>query len=384
MTYPRAPLTPTQPQTLDQRVAIELANRAADGLERRCPPVGARQGPEYELDGARVVGFCSNDYLGLAHEPAPATQFSGATGSRLVTGHNEQLCRLETDFAADFGFPDAVLFPSGYQANVATLSALLEQRDAVHSDRLNHASLIDGIRLSRATPTKTDHLATPHLVAHTMNWWITESRFSMDGDGPAADALDRFTAAGGLLYLDEAHTFGLGPRGAGVAQGLAERPAVTVVPLGKAPGVAGAFVGASATVCEYLRTTSRGFVYSTAPAPPLVAAIHANLARLRGPLGDTRRAALRDRMAQLHSGIERLTSTSVPSGPIVPIVVGSNQRALAISTRLLEAGIHVQPIRYPTVARGEARLRLTVTALHTAAHVERLLNALADAIGTAP
>lgn len=383
MTYPLAPLTPTQPKSLDRRLAVAMAQRAADGLARRCPPIAAHDAPAYELDGRPVIGFCSNDYLGFAQEPPRPSESSGATGSRLVTGHGSDLRGLEAQFAAEFGFESAVLFPSGYQANVSALSCLLQADDTVFSDRLNHASLIDGMRLSKAAPQKIDHLAQPGIVAHTTTWWITESRFSMDGDGPSPEDLDSFSSRGGTLYLDEAHTFGLGPQGHGLAQRLRTIPAVTVIPLGKAAGASGAFVAGSATLCEYLRTTARGVVYSTAPSPPLVQAVRGNLERIAGPLGDVRRQQLRARMQQLRSALAPFVpSAGHGSGPIVPVVVGSNQRALAVSARLLDAGFHVQPIRYPTVPKGEARLRLTVTALHEPDHIDRLAAALEQALST--
>ena len=311
--------------------------------------------------------MCSNDYLALASErPTGATlAASGAAASRLVCGDLPAHRRVERRFAELVGFEDAVLFPSGFQANVGVPASLLEAGDHAYSDVLNHASLIDGLRLSPAPRSILPHLQAPAIDrgSEGARWWFVESVFSMDGDGPTGPDLDTHLACGGCLYLDEAHAIGLYTGGRGRAASLTHRPTVLVAPLGKAFGCAGAFVCASATVCEWIRGHTRAFVFTTGVSPALIERIEHAVEQVAGPEGDRRRELLWRNVAALRARLRDHLCYAAPA-PILPVVVGDNARALALSAALLERGWHVQAIRPPTVPEGSARLRITVSAAH--------------------
>jgi 7-keto-8-aminopelargonate synthetase-like enzyme len=354
------------------------------GLARRAPRISHRDGVRYRLDGRPVVGLCSNDYLGLAdRRPRPSEDPppSGAAASRLVCGDLPIHRELERSLARLAGTEDAVLFPSGFQLNVGVLPALLGASDRVFSDALNHASLIDGLRLASAARTVLPHAQPPpppDADPARLSWWVTEAIFSMDGDRVDAVALGRHLRAGGCAYVDEAHAFGLFPGGTGLSRALGLSATVSVYTLGKALGCAGACVAASATVCEWLRTRARSLVFSTALAPPIAERIAGALELVTGSDGDTRRARLWAHAAQVASAFGAPGAAS----PIFPVAVGDNARALSVSDALLAAGWHVQPIRPPTVPPGTARLRVTVTAAHTpellAAFLRDLARVLSD------
>ncbi|MFO7564296.1 MAG: aminotransferase class I/II-fold pyridoxal phosphate-dependent enzyme [Enhygromyxa sp.] len=348
---------------LDERLATALAQERSAALARRCPPLEAREGLRYRLDGRSVVSFCSNDYLGLADErPSVESLASGASASRLVCGDLEEHRGIEREFSSFIGTEDAVLFPSGFQANVGVPAALLGAEDLAFSDALNHASLIDGLRLASAPRRVLPHLERPPLEACAgLRWWFVESLFSMDGDGPALAKLETHLVEGGCLYLDEAHALGLFAGGRGRAGQLEHRPTVIVAPLGKAFGCAGAFVCGSRTLCEWIRGHARAFVFSTGVSPALIPRIRHALELVAGPEGERRRELL-------WRNVERLRAALGFEGrlfaPILPIVVGSNTSALELSAALLERGWHVQAIRPPTVPERGARLRVTLSAAH--------------------
>ena len=355
---------------LNQRLRRHLDALHAEGLTRELPPIGERDGVNYQLAGRWVTGFCSNDYLGLADHPrlrAGASLHAGASASRLVAGDLPEHRAAEQALAALVGLPDAVLFPSGFQLNVGALPALIEPDDQVFSDSLNHASLIDGLRLARARPTILPHrTAPPTPTAPT--WWVTESIFSMDGDTAEPSDLRAFTTAGGFLYLDEAHSLGLFPGGAGFACHHGITPAVLMGGLGKAFGLAGAFAAGSREVCTWLRPRARSFVFSTGNAPALAAQARLAVDLVTGPEGDARRARL---WSNVHLFAREL-NLPTPASPIFPLLVGPNQLAVTLSRTLLERGWHVQAIRPPTVPPDTARLRLTVTAAHTPEQIRGL------------
>ena len=319
-----------------------------------------------------MVSFCSNDYLGLADQrPVFAEVASGAAASRLVCGDLEGHRAIEAEFAGWLGFEDAVLFPSGFQANVGVPGAVLRAEDLVFSDALNHASLIDGLRLASAPRRILAHLERPELGSGApslgLRWWFVESVFSMDGDGPALADLDAHLAEGGCVYLDEAHALGLYPGGRGRASELDHRPTIVVAPLGKAFGCAGAFVCGSRTVCEWIRGHARAFVFTTGVAPVLLPRIHHALELIAGPEGERRRELLGRKVERLRAGLGLSPGSLArpgPSIPIIPIVIGDNSLALELSAALLERGWHVQAIRPPTVPANGARLRITVSAAH--------------------
>jgi 8-amino-7-oxononanoate synthase len=339
--------------------------------------VAARQGVAYRLGARDIVGFCSNDYLGLADAQLDASSApSGAGGSRLICGDLPLHRTTERELASLVGAPDAVLFPSGFQLNVGVLPLVVEPDDVVYSDRLNHASLIDGLRLSRASVEILPHAATPPAApapASSLRWWIVESIFSMDGDRVETDAVQRFSRQGGCTYVDEAHALGLFPGGRGLFGGERPLPTLLVGTLSKAFGCAGAFVAASAEACHYIRTRARSFVFTTGTSPAILPRLLHAIESVRGPEGDRRREALWANVAQL---ADVLGAIEPPTSPIFPLVVGDNATTVTLAGALLEQGFHVQPIRPPTVPHGTARLRITVTAAHTPAQIEALGAAL--------
>jgi 8-amino-7-oxononanoate synthase len=371
--------SPPGNRALDQRLRAAMQAEREASLDRRCPPSSGRAALRYRLDGREVVSLCSNDYLGLADERPPGSGPSGAAASRLVCGDLEVHREVEDRFARLLGFEDAVLFPSGFQANVGVPAALLRSGDVAHSDALNHASLIDGLRLTAARREVLEHLQAP---PNTEGWWFVESVFSMDGDGPAIADLDAHLANGGCVYLDEAHAVGLYVGGRGRAAMLAHRPTVLVAPLGKAFGCAGAFVCASASVCEWIRGHARAFVFTTGVSPALVDRITHAIERVAGPEGDRRRALLWRNVEVLRAALGQRESAVL--SPIFPVLVGDNRRALAISAALLERGWHVQAIRPPTVPEHGARLRVTVSADHDVDTLERFAADLQTALREIP
>jgi 8-amino-7-oxononanoate synthase len=366
---------------LDRRISAALEAQRLQGLLRAPPPVSHRRGVQYDLDGRRVIGFCSNDYLGLADHPSfadLATPASGATASRLVCGDLPEHRRLEARLAALTGHEDAVIFPSGFQLNVGVLPALIAHDDRVASDRLNHASLIDGLRLSRASVDIVPHGAPPPSpVPGALSWWVTEALFSMDGDYLSPASLAAHLTAGGLAYVDEAHSFGLFSRDGtptGVTGHHGLRPTVLVGTFGKALGCAGAFVAASALACRWIRGTARSFVFSTGPSPALTTHIDHALDLLCSTEGDHLRRRLWANVDQFISSL----GLRVQPSPIFRIVAGANDTALALSAALLDRGWHVQAIRPPTVPQGTARLRISLTAAHDPSQISAFIADLKD------
>lgn len=357
------------------RARQRLAELDAAGILRRPPAITRRDGVAYELDGRPVVGLCSNDYLGLATEPgfAPASPApTGAGASRLICGDLPDHRELEARLAAFIGAEDAVLFPSGFQLNVGVLPALLEPADLVDSDALNHASLIDGMRLSAARPTILAHAEAPSprpARADAVHWWITESIFSMDGDRLDPEAARHHLDRGASMYVDEAHALGLFRGGQGWLGHHGLRPTVLVGTMSKAFGCAGAFLAASSSLCTWVRNRARSFVFSTGTSPVLVANITRALDWVTGPRGDRSRERLWANARHLARALD-LPQADDPPSPIFPVLVGDNHRAMALATRLLELGWHVQAIRPPTVPVGTARLRLTVSASHEPQQLE--------------
>ena len=377
MTRPVPPPTPGN-RLLERRLADATKQERSQGLARSCPALEERERLRYTLGDRRVLSFCSNDYLGLAsHSSAPLQAASGAAASRLVCGDLPRHRELEARFAEWVGTEDAVLFPSGFQANVGLPSALIQARDHVYSDALNHASSIDGLRLSAAPRTILPHLERPELgpgklgYDEALAWWFCESVFSMDGDGPGLVELEAHLAQGGCLVLDEAHAIGLYAGGRGRAARLTRKPTVIVAPLGKAFGCAGAMACASRRVCAWIRSHARAFVFTTGVSPVLVERIAAALELVRGAEGERRREVLWRNVSRLRARLEDcLGPAKALASPILPVVVGSNERALHLSARLLDRGWHVQAIRPPTVPRDRARLRITVSAEHEAEQID--------------
>ena len=367
------------PSPLDRRIQTLLEEYARAGLTRTPPEISQREGVRYCINGRPVVGFCSNDYLGLADHPrltASTVLSTGATASRLVCGDLPEHRSAEARLASLAGAEDAVLFPSGFQLNVGVLPALIQAGDHVFSDALDHASLIDGLRLARAELCVLEHGSPPPLSGPgPLRWWVTEALFSMDGDYADPAALEAHLASDGCLYLDEAHSFGLFTRD-GRATGLAGShdlaPTALIGTLGKTFGCAGAFIAASSVVCRWIRGAARSFVFSTGISPVVASQIHHAIDLVDGPEGDARRK-------QLWTNVEHLARRlGLPDhrSPIFRIVLGSNEAALALSAQLVDRGWHVQAIRPPTVPRGTSRLRITVTAAHAPAQIDALADDL--------
>jgi len=372
-------------RSLEYRLTSRLEEITAAGLLRRLlPPAG--------------IDLSSNDYLGLARDfrmrermaEAVLQEGCGATGSRLLHGHRHRFAAIERRFAEFKGTEASLYFSSGYAANVGVLSAFLEPGDAVFSDALNHASIIDGIRLGRAAK-----IIFPHADADALRrkleatpvagqrFLVTESVFSMDGDfAPLREYAEICRESGAALIVDEAHAVGIyGERGSGriEATGVAEDVFVSVNPAGKALGVSGAFVAGSSVAIEYLVQRARSFVFSTAPPPAIAAALETALDLVAAePERRTRllaRAAfLRDRLVEAGFDVPRDPS------PIVPVVVGDNAAATRAAEAMQQAGFDVRAIRPPTVPPGTARLRFSVHADLDEATLRRLTDLLARAV----
>jgi len=343
----------------------ELARLEREGLLRtRGAPI-AIAGPVVERAGVRLLNLCSNDYLGLASRAATGTTGSGA--SRLIVGETADHRSLEVALAEWLGVEDSLLFASGYAANVGIVSALAGPGSVVISDALNHASLIDGCRLSRARVVVTPHrdLAAVEsalsAAPEARRLVVTDGYFSMDATTARVAELrticDRYGAA---LYVDEAHAFGVwGPEGRGVCGAASVVPEIWMGTLGKSFGSAGAFVAGSRALIAWLWNAARSFVFSTGLAPSSAAAALSALPEIRR--GERTTSLLRNAAVVR----ERLGARGESGrGPIVPIVVGDPSRAVSAMRALLERGIFVQAIRPPTVPRGTSRLRLTVQSGH--------------------
>lgn len=361
----------------------DLANLATEGLLRLEPSDDALEAGA--RPGAPLIA-CSNDYLGYAAEPWPlalATP-SGAGASRLVCGEHLEHRLAERALAEWVGMQDALLFSSGYAANVGAVSALAGAGDVVVSDSLNHASLIDGCRLSGARVVVVPHLDAAAVDAALRGasgarrrWVVTESYFSMDGDTPDLAALRRSCSAhDAALVVDEAHALGVfGPRGAGRCAEAGVRPDVLIGTMGKALGLQGAFVSGPATLRSWLWNRARSFVFSTGLSPVLAYAVRARVARAAAD--DAGRTRLRLAERTVRAELEGLGVAVVSAqGPVLPIVVGDAAAAIDRSRELLGHGVRVQAIRPPTVPVGSSRLRLTVTARMSEAELERLGTAL--------
>ena len=346
-----------EPSILEHRLRAELSELEHVGLRRRlAPPSG--------------IDLCSNDYLCLSRHPAVRDAMAqaaeregcGSTGSRLLRGESQCFRSLERRFAAFTGAERALYFSSGYLANLAVLSTIPRPGDIIYSDARNHASLIDGIRLSGAERRIFAHCDAAALAdalgeerAPGQKFIVTESLFSMDGDfAPLAeyDALCR--ATGAVLIVDEAHAVGIyGYRGSGLLEETGVAALVSISTAGKALGVSGAFVSGPEWAIEYLVQRARPFIFSTAPPPPVAAALEASLALVEAE--PWRRQQLRERARHLR---RRLGMTG--ESQIVPIVLGANERALEIADALARQGFDARAIRPPSVAPDTARLRVSV------------------------
>jgi 8-amino-7-oxononanoate synthase len=398
----------------------ELNERAAQGLLRQRRTLQSPQSPHIVVDGKPYLSFCSNDYLGLANHPrivaamqqGAAQHGAGAGAAHLVSGHAESHHRLELALAAFVGKPAALLFSTGYMANLGVVQALVGKGDTVFADKLNHASLNDAMHLSRADAKRYRHndmTQLGQLLAQTpkgRKLVITDAVFSMDGDVvPLPELLTLCEQHDAWLLVDDAHGFGvLGEQGRGslyhfpsqvagypLKRGERESPLsrererggervdspriIYMATLGKAAGVFGAFVAAEQVVIDTLINHAHSYVYTTATPPALASAVLESLKLIED--GNELRAHLQKLIAQLRSGLQGLPWALMPSDTAIqPLLVGDNQKALDLSAALRERGIWVAAIRPPTVPQGTARLRITLSAAHSTGDVKRLTEAL--------
>ena len=370
-----------------------LENLRERSLLRRRRSVESACGPELVVDGRSVLAFASNDYLGLAADPAlieaareGAGRYGvGAGASHLISGHYAPHQALEERLAAFVGMERALYFSTGFMANLGVVTSLAGANDVVFSDQLNHASLIDGIRLSGAEKHIYPHrdLAALEAMLSTCSaankLVVSDAVFGMDGDhAPLPELLELCERHDARLVVDDAHGFGVqGPQGRGSLAkfGIASPRVVYIGTLGKAAGVSGAFAAGTGEVIEWLLQSARSYIFTTG-APPLLA--HALLASLDLiERGDHRRAHLARLIAQLRAGLRlkrwRLSDSTTA---IQPLIIGANDEALAVGARLYESGLWIPVIRPPTVPEGTSRLRISLSSAHTPAQVERLVTAL--------
>ena len=378
-------------ETLEQG----LKDIDARGLRRRRRTVDSPCSAHMTVDGRNIIGFASNDYLGLAAHPLLVAAIAegarrygaGSGGSHLLGGHSRAHAQLEDDLAEFAGGfvhnPRALYFSTGYMANLATLTALAGRGTTLFSDSLNHASLIDGARLSRA-----DIQIYPHADAEALSAMleasdaavkliVTDTVFSMDGDiAPLARLLELAEQHGAWLVVDDAHGFGvLGPQGRGaVAEAALRSPhLIAIGTLGKAAGVSGAFICAHGTVIEWLVQRARPYIFTTASSPAVAHAVSASLRLIEGEEGDARRAHLKHLIGRTRSLLNDTCWQPVDSHTAVqPLVIGANEATLALQATLERDGLWVPAIRPPTVPEGTSRLRISLSAAHSDADLDRL------------
>lgn len=375
------------------RLQQGLTALKSDHLERRRLLLEGAQGAHITINGQRVVSFCSNDYLGLAADPALVAAAHaaldqcgvGAGAAHLITGHHRFHHEFEATFARFVGKPAALLFSTGYMANLAVLTVLVGRHGEVFADRLNHASLVDAAQLSGARFTRYHHgdlvQLESQLAASTTQDKIIVSDlvFSMDGDTAPVDALlDLAERHDAWLYLDDAHGFGILNDGRGGMTGRARASdrVIYLATLGKAAGVSGAAVAAHVSVIDWLTQKARPYIYTTATPPLLAACLLESLHQIE--TGVARRERLRSHVGQIRRGLAGLTIGKLMDSdtPIQPLVIGANADAVSVSQRLLQRGLLVPAIRTPTVPANTARLRITLSAAHSADDIAQLIEAL--------
>jgi 8-amino-7-oxononanoate synthase len=384
-----------------EAVLQELEHRS---LLRRLRSIDAIEGTRLDLEHTSLTNFASNDYLGLSqHEVVRGAaieaiqQFGlGAAASRLITGTLAPHTALEKQLAAFKGTEAAISFSSGYAAAVGTITTIVNRQDVIVLDKLAHACLIDGARLSRAHLRVFPHNDLSRL-SEILNWahqnhpkakiWIiTESLFSMDGDFcPLSELIELKDAHGANLFLDEAHATGvIGPEGKGFAAhlGLGQRVEVQMGTLSKALGSSGGFIAGSGALIDLLVNRARSFIFSTAPPPAVAAGASAALTVLQSREGERIRDRLHRNIQQMRRDL-RLFSNPLPS-PIIPLIVGEEDAALEIAHNVQKDGFLVPAIRFPSVSRGSARLRLTLSASHSSEQISALTGSLRRAFRGLP
>ena len=383
--------------SLNDQLGAELARSRAEGLYRSLRTITSAQGPRIVLDGRELLNFSSNDYLGLANDPtliqaavAAIKKYGvGAGSSRLVCGNLQPYEDLERKLAAFKAREAAIVFGSGYAANVGTITALVGEGDMVILDKLDHASIIDGARQSGATMRVYPHKNLTKLEAilqrgdaFRRKLIVTETVFSMDGDlAPLAEIVALKEKYAAWLMIDEAHATGLyasNRRGIAEAAGVEDQVDVTLGTLSKALGCAGGFVVGSQLLIDFLRNRARSLIYSTALPPSVCAAAAAAVDFVMSEDGHRRRDQLWRNVSALKNGLSTVGVTNESRSPIIPIIIGEESAAVEISRQLQERGILVPAIRFPTVPKGKARLRVTVTAAHELPDIERFVKEFGD------
>lgn len=373
-----------------------LSQRRSQGLYRQRQVLESPQGVEVTVDGRTLLSYCSNDYLGLANHPAVIDAFRkgaerygvGAGASHLISGHSRAHEALEEELADFIRCERILLFSTGYMANMGVVQALAQRDGCIFEDRLNHASLIDGARVSRCNVKRYGHLDLAHLRTllqdepATERLVTTDAVFSMDGDlAPLPELFGIADAARARLIVDDAHGIGvLGAAGRGSFDywGLVPTGAAVLVgTLGKALGTFGAFVAGDAVVIDTLIQRARTYIYTTALPPAVAEATRASLELVRSE--EWRRERLRELTGRFRRGAMQLGLTLAESAtPIQPVIFGAAKRAVAAARQLRARGFLIPAIRPPTVPEGTARLRITFSSLHTEEHVDRLLEALSS------
>ncbi|MEN9474506.1 MAG: hypothetical protein RIS48_1226 [Pseudomonadota bacterium] len=391
----------------------QLLELDAAALRRRRRTVLSPCAPSQQLQqGGQMLAFCSNDYLGLASHPELVEALAegarrwgaGSGASHLVSGHSLAHAELEQELARwlqpHIPAAQALLFCSGFMANLALMTALGDAQTTLLADKLNHASLIDGALLAKARLQRYPHGRLDQLerllcdCQTPLKLIVTDAVFSMDGDLADLPELLRLAEAyDAWVVIDDAHGFGvLGAQGHGSLEhfGLCSERLIYMGTLGKAAGLSGAFVAAHPTVIEWLLQRARSYIYTTALPPALAHALRASLALIEGPQGQQRRARLQDNVAQLRAGLAALLegqpawSLAESATAIQPLIVGGNDLAMRLSAALEAQGLWVPAIRPPTVPAGTARLRITLSAVHEPAQIQRLLAALAATLESQP
>jgi len=383
--------------TLNDHLRADLDQLRAAGLYRALRDVASAQGPHIVVDGRAFLNFSSNDYLGLANDPvlkraataAIETFGVGAGSSRLVCGNLTPYTALEQRLAQFKNKEAAIVFGSGYAANIGAITALAGDGDVVILDKLDHASIIDGARQSGATVRVYQHKNLKKLedILRQSGMFrrrliVTETVFSMDGDlAPLAEIVALKQKYDAWLMIDEAHATGLYAkhrRGMAEAAGVEDSVDITLGTLSKALGCAGGFVVGSQTLIDYLRNRARSLIYSTALPPATVAAAAAAVEFVMSDEGHNRRDQLWRNVSLMKHGLAALGVANESRSAIIPIIIGDEAAAVDTSRNLFERGVFVPAIRFPTVPKGKARLRVTVTAAHQQQDIETFLKEFGD------
>ncbi len=384
----------------ENELDLRLQEIHQQDLYRKLRKVNSPQSPELEVDGKTVLNFSSNDYLGLAnHQALKAAAIqavekwgAGAGASRLICGSLAPHHELEQTLATFKGTEAALTFATGYAAAMGAICSLVGKEDILVIDKLVHACIIDAAKLSGAKLRVFGH-NDPNDLEEILKWAssksrttqgasrtlvVTESAFSMDGDhAPLREIVELKEKYGAWLMVDEAHGTGLyGPRRRGLAEefGVGERIEIQMGTLGKALGASGGYICGSRKLIDYLINRARTFIFSTAPVPAATAAATAGIRLVQSLEGEARRNRLWERVSELNVKFKKRNANKLSA--IIPLMVGDEAKAMAITTALLNENVFVPAVRYPSVARGEARLRLTVSAAHSPEQIQKVVGAL--------